>query len=660
MSEVSEDRQNAVPATSGRYGEPLAWLSSLAMHACALMLLTVFTVIGPLDKSPLLFTSEPVEEPEPLDDAFRVSKELSIDIGALSDGGVGDAAAAAPLEAVVPEVALDLQALTELGQIPTLEASTPTLASPDPDDNLLVVGVGAVGTTGSEGAVDWITGAILQSLEQRPTVVVWLFDRSGSLTAQREVIGRRFDRVYEELGVAASRGAEGFDPAENENVDEDEAPLLTTIAAFGADIEFVTRKPTADLETIKEAVRSIEPDESGAENVFSAVLTAAERHKRYRLQRPRRNVMIVVVTDEAGDDIANVDRAVDYCRKMQTPVYAVGAPAPFGRKETYVRYVDPDPKYDQTPQYLPVQQGPETLLPERLRLGAFAGDDYDGTFLESGFGPYALTRLTRETNGSFIAVHPFRVDAGRAERRGEDNAIVARLDYFFDQRVMRRYLPDYVPTTEYQKRVTRNNAKRALVEAASLPWTDKLQNVRRDFPKLDDAQFAEDLTRAQQAAAILGPSLERLVTTLRRGEGDRPKIDEPRWQAGFDLAIGQALAAKVRAEGYNGMLAVAKQGMPFTSDKKDTWVIRPAEQISTGSLNQRDAEDAIKYLERVVAEHEGTPWAFLAQRELSTPLGWKWSDEFRNLAEIRQQENNRPPRPERPEPPPKPRRTPKL
>ncbi|QDV74937.1 vWA domain-containing protein [Botrimarina mediterranea] len=655
MSEAYQDQPNATAAASGRFSEPLAWLSSLAMHACALICLAVFTQIAPLDKAPLLFTSPPPEEPEPLDDAFRVSEELSIDIGALSDGGVGDAAASAPLEAVVPEVALDLQALTELGQIPTLEASTPSLSSPDPNSNTLVIGVGAVGTTGSEGAIDWLTGAILQSLEQSPTVVVWLFDRSESLTAQREEIVRRFDRVYEELGVAATRGAEGFDAAE-----EDEAPLLTSIVAFGEGVEFVTRKPTADIEAIKEAVRSIEPDESGAENVFGAVLSAAERHKRYRLQRPRRNVMLVVVTDEAGDDFANIDRAVAYCRKMQMPVYAVGAPAPFGRRETYVRYVDPDPKYDQTPQYLPVQQGPETLFPERLRLGSFAGDDYDGTILDSGFGPYALTRLTRETNGSFIAVHPFRVDAGRANRRGADDTMVARLDYFFDQRVMRRYLPDYVPTTEYQKRVSRNGAKRALVEASAMAWTEKLENVRRDFPKLDEAQFAEDLSNAQRAAAILEPKLAQLVTTLRRGEADRPKIDDPRWQAGYDLALGQALAAKVRAEGYNAMLALAKQGLSFTSEKKDTWVIRPAEEISTGSLDQREAEDAIRYLKRVVAEHEGTPWAFLAQRELSTPLGWKWNDEFRNLAERRQQENNRPPRPERPEPPPKPRRTPKL
>lgn len=628
------------------------------MHAFALTVLGVFTQIVPLDKAPLLFSSPPPEEPETLEEAFRVSEELSIDIGALSDGGAGDAAAAAPIEAVVSEVSLDMTAVTDLGQLPALEAATPLLTSPDPDNTLLVRGVGAVGTTGSRGAVDRLTGEILQSLEQRPTVVVWLFDRSGSLSGQREEIVRRFDRVYEELGVAATHGAEGFDPSK----DEDEAPLLTTIAAFGADVDFATRRPTADVEAIKEAVRAIEPDDSGEENVFGAVIGAVEHHKRYRLRRPRRNVMIVVVTDEAGDDVDNIDRAVDLCRTMQTPVYVVGAPAPFGRVETYVRYVDPDPKYDQTPQYLPVRQGPETLLPERLRLGYFGAGDFNGPMLDSGFGPYALTRLTAETGGFFIAVHPFRVDAGRANRRDAEGVLVANLDYFFDERVMRRYRPDYVPTGEYRKRLNQNGAKKALVEAASMSWTAPLENVRREFPKLDEAQFAEDLSRAQRNAAVLEPRLEQLVTTLRRGETDRPKLDEPRWEAGYDLAMGRALATKVRAEGYNDMLARAKQGMEFTSERKDTWIITPTEEVSTGSLAQREADDAKRYLERVVADHEGTPWALLAQRELSRPLGWQWRDEFRDLAERqrRQQANNNRPRPDQPEPPPKPRRTPKL
>jgi hypothetical protein len=32
------------------------------------------------------------------------------------------------------------------------------------------------------------------------------------------------------------------------------------------------------------------------------------------------------------------------------------------------------------------------------------------------------------------------------------------------------------------------------------------------------------------------------------------------------------------------------------------------------------------YLNRVIKEHPGTPWAYLAHRELTTPLGWKWTE----------------------------------
>lgn len=634
-------------------GEPIAWLASFATHAAALMALALVTALTPLDQAPVLFTSPPPEEPEQLEEAFRVSEELSIDVGALSDGGAGDAAAAAPLEAVISEVSLDLAAVTELGQLPTLDAATPLLASPNPNDNLIVRGVGAVGTTGSRGAVDRLTGEILHSLEQRSTLVIWLFDRSGSLTKQREQIVSRFDRVYEELGVAVG----SVDP----EADEEEAPLLTAVAAFGAGVEFVTPRPTADVEAIKQAVRSISPDESGEENVFGAVFESVQKHKRYRLRKPRRNVMIIVLTDEAGDDVAQLDRTVDFCRKMQAQVYVVGAPAPFGRLEAYVRYVDPDPEYDQSPQYLPVRQGPETLLPERLRLGYFGRGDFDGPMLDSGFGPFGLTRLTAETGGFYIAVHPLRVDAGRANRRGGGDHMASNLDFFFDERLMRRYRPDYIPVAEYRRRLQTNRARKALVDAAQLSWTAPLENVRREFPKLEEAQFAEDLTRAQRAAAILEPRLEQLVGTLRRGEADRKKLDSARWEAGFDLAMGRALATKVRAEGYNAMLAMAKQGMEFTTGKKDTWIIAPTDRIATGSRAEQEAEQAKAYLTRVTEEHEGTPWALLAKRELDRPLGWQWKDEFRNLAErqARRQANNNRPRRERPEPKPK-RPPPKL
>ena len=37
------------------------------------------------------------------------------------------------------------------------------------------------------------------------------------------------------------------------------------------------------------------------------------------------------------------------------------------------------------------------------------------------------------------------------------------------------------------------------------------------------------------------------------------------------------------------------------------------------------------YLNRVVKEHPGTPWAMLAKNELDHRLGWVWKDSFTDL-----------------------------
>ena len=78
----------------------------------------------------------------------------------------------------------------------------------------------------------------------------------------------------------------------------------------------------------------------------------------------------------------------------------------------YVKYIDPDPKFDQSVQWLPVHQGPESLLPERLKLNFDGEREYEER-IDSGFGPYGLCRLTSETGGLYFTVHPNR-KVGRA------------------------------------------------------------------------------------------------------------------------------------------------------------------------------------------------------------------------------------------------------
>ena len=323
-----------------------------------------------------------------------------------------------------------------------------------------------------------------------------------------------------------------------------------------------------------------------------------------------------------------------------------------------MKYVDPDPNFDQAPQWAPVHQGPESLLPERIKL-LFGGREELEEQMDSGFGPFGLCRLTYETGGLYFTVHPNR-ETGRRIRPWETAAMSSHLGSFFDARVMRNYRPDYVPAQQYVAFAKSNQACAALVEASRLSAITPMENVRLRFPRIDDAQFARDLSNAQRTAAKLEPKVNALAAILRQGEQDRDKITTPRWQAGFDLAIGRALAVKARTEGYNTMLAAAKQGLKFKNEQSDTWRLRPADAVTVESALAKDAADARKYLVRVVAEHQGTPWALDAERELRQPLGWQWHEEFTDVAGrlARAEAARNRPRPEQPLPPQKPRRDP--
>src|SRR5581483_4751973 len=154
---------------------------------------------------------------------------------------------------------------------------------------------------------------------------------------------------------------------------------------------------------------------------------------------------------------------------------------------------------------------------------------------------------------------------------------------------------------------------------------------QREFIKRDEAEFSRALSEAQQAAAALEPKINALVQILQQGEADRDKETVARWQAGYDLAIGRALAVKVRTETYNAMLAAAKRGLKVSNPKNNKFVLSPDSEISVGSNYTKLAERAKFYLDRVIKEHAGTPWAAEAKRELEVPLGWKWKDTFVDL-----------------------------
>jgi len=634
--------------------DTVAWFLSLGLHFLLLFGLAAISLAIPqeTEELALAYSLQEALEEEILTQEFFVSDEPMEDAGALSQAGDASSRSAGLVIADQSLVVFEQETITDFGQSLTVEVDAPIFQGLELTNDLPSQGLGSKGTSGAVGAIDLITEEIRASVEQRPTLVVWLFDQSGSLREERKKILKRFRGIYDQLGIIEASANPAFEK-------EADKPLLTAVVGFGEMPVLLTPEPTDRIEEIEAAIEAIEDDETGKENVFRAVSMVAKKYRSYRLPRHGdRNVMIIVFTDESGDDLEEADATISYCRKQAMPVYVVGRPAPLGREKAFVKWIDPDPKFDQRPQWVPVSMGPETVMLERLKLRFLHGSSSREAILDSGHGPFALTRLCFETNGMYYSSHPNRA-VGRHVGKYEIVELAAHITAFFDPKVMRRYQPDYVSVQEYQQRLSDNRARRALVEAAQLSWTSPIDKVRTKFPKRNEATLAEILSRAQRTAADSQPKIDQLLRILSTGESDREKIVSPRWQAGYDLAIGRVLAMKVRADGYNTILARAKQGMAFQEQKNNTWILVADDEFDSSSLKALSAK-AKEYLERVVEEHPDTPWAWLANRELQFPLGWRWKESYTVIPELVASTGTPPPKKKPKKPAGLPRRAPPL
>jgi hypothetical protein len=594
-------------------GDTTAWAVSLVIHVVALLGLALIG-IQKIDLPSSAITI--VAEVEPIEEDLLIAPEMVV-AAEESSPAASDAQNLEVATAVASEISDDPVVTVDVAEAFEGEIAIDPLDLPPTGADLGAflqtgrIGEGdtGVGIAGTGGAVDRLTVEIAASLQQRTTVVCWVFDQSVSLAGQRREIAERLDRVFEELGLAA-RESHGHE-------------LLNLVFAYGQKVNPVVTQPTQETAPVVSAIDSIPVDESGVEMTFTAIAEAAKKAKQVRISPSKRNVMIIAFTDEVGDDQQYADQVAAFCRTQAMRVYVVGVPAPFGMREVRIKFKEFDPKYDNDVQWAAVEQGPESLYPEmvRVRSGREADEPID-----SGFGPFSLSKLCAETGGIYFCVHANRNAAGRvADREVADMA--SGLRYFFDSEVMRAYRPDYQSAAKIDQLLAGNRAMKALVEAARSSEVAPMVSPLLEFPRRDDGALAQLLGDAQKKAAVLQPKIDALYGLLAAGLSDRDKVEEKRWQAGYDLALGRVLALKVRTDAYNIMLAQAKAGMKFKDPKNDTWRLEVDNDISAvGSQTEKLALQARTLLKRVVDEHPGTPWAHYAAAELRQPLGYRWEE----------------------------------
>lgn len=565
-----------------------AWAISLLVHVGILVVMASVTFVTVIE--PELALISEIEPEEIRQEEFVIDSEPTEQLGSKSDLNiVGPSMAAAQHQGVEnhrEEVSrLEEQIINP--DIPVVETFL------NPNEAQILEPIDLTGTTehagGTEGAIDRITQEIAASLRQRKTLVVWLFDESLSLEARRTEVSERFENIYRQLGLM--------------DVDTQEA-LKTGIIGYGENVHFLQREPTSDIDELVKAVKTIQNDVSGKERVFAA-LSEALRAFLPEKKKSRSNMMIIVVTDERGDDYNMLEDVVRKCAREGVKVYCVGNTSIFGREKGYVRY-SWEFEGEQFEEDIPVDQGPETAAAEGLQLPFWTASAAGLDRMSSGYGPYTLSRLCSETGGIF-----FVADDSQGRK--------------FDDSIMRQYAPDYRPLLDYQKQLSSNLAKAALVAAAQKAIVDDVPIPQLAFQANNDNILREQITEAQKPLAVLDYFLQDLQMVLEQGEKHRDKLDSDRWRASFDLAMGRVLAMRVRAFGYNSVLAEMKANPKrFSNADNNQWRLEPSEEIMAGAAVRRMHEKAITYLNRVVNEHPGTPWAFLAQVELRDPLGWKW------------------------------------
>jgi len=521
--------------------------------------------------------------------SFTPNLAPTITLAAGSAGGVPTSATPEnPAPGVAPElVKLDVRRATE-AIVPTATMLGQTVS---------IRGNGAELVGGVEGAVDRIAIEILRRLEQGRTLVVWAFDASGSLEAERQRLSKHIETIYTHINQL------------DESRLSTDSGLLTMVVSFGHDRRALLPKPTANQSEIIEAIKSVALDTTGIETTFTTVAEITHRWGRYKDAHDQvYHTMVIVVTDEVGDDEERLEDAITRAQRVKVPVYVLGSQALFGRVEGYMDYVDPKTKH--VFRNVPVRQGPESVMLEQIRLPFwYGGPQFD--IVEAGFGPYALSRLASATGGIYFVT---RFDTRRMG---------------FDPARMREYKPDWVSREQYESQIARSPLRQAVINAAQITQQKLPGMPTLYFPPTDAPEFKKVMADNQGVAERTAYTVDEALGPINAVAKLRDRETSRRWQAHYDLIRGRLLAMKVRCYEYNWACARLKKDPPkFSNPKFNAWRLVPDQAIQYSEKAVTAGREAQALLHRVVEEHPATPWALFAERELKDPLGFKWVETY--------------------------------
>ena len=318
--------------------------------------------------------------------------------------------------------------------------------------------VGAV-VDGYGPALDRLTQELIRLMKREKLLVVWLFDESNSMKDDQEEIKKRIHRVYDELKlvnkipqILENVNLANSTDAGTTNTDQDNDVLseamLTAITSFGKDFHVHSNRPTSRIDEILPAIDGIPVDRDGRELMCRALSMAISKYQP-AAKRERRRLVLVLVSDESGDDAQQgVETVIHKARQARAPIYILGREAMFGSPHAYVQWTDPQTNFMT---YLPINRGPESAFPEVLMFDGYR-KRFETTM--SGFGPYDQIRLAHETGGIFFQLPNVEENLAifRQQQYEPQQLKALRSRFEFPQQVCAGPRPQRFPQKNLQRR----------------------------------------------------------------------------------------------------------------------------------------------------------------------------------------------------------------
>jgi len=594
LAEESEDRRRAAPILRVARNSPFLMIS-LAVHALALLLLGYVT-------------SREVEKPLPpmeltMEEAIVMPQELTVlrreprvfGTGGSSSSGTGAGAGEGFESAVQGTELANVGKLDPLGLRALRQGSAGDFEGLAGAKFEIAPGKGerSIG-----GAMDQFAISTLNAMEDGKTLVVLLIDQSRSI-------------VYGDLPRLVERMDSYFAEVEKNLTEDVRDRGRWVVVAYGRDYRYIC-EPSAELDQVKNALRDVQVDTSGVENVGAAVLASLDKYG----NSGYKHILIAALTDEAGDDIedpAVLETVIRALRAKRAHFYVFGYESVFAARLKHIRF-KLDPGLVRGSDRVAIRGfegrvidgwadgGPESPLPE-LWWGTnwYNWRAWGGSIsnIPSGFGMYGLNRIVLATDGLYFLL--------RSESR------------YDEQKLYGQYRPDICTIPEYGGRMDSSPLRHELVRTWALMGDSYMPYDLRSNDVV--IRGLKDSMEGREFCIAQASKLQKLLVETKP-EGPNWK----RWQAHTELTIAELLRLRFMLGQYRERLQYEwlSHGRMLPVDRRIlmTRGIVPDDYLGPEQAGM-EYELALQQINRIIEDHRGTPWETVALRMRNDLFPWR-------------------------------------